>query len=163
MWECRQCQCCQCGSVASGQCCQLAGRGGGRAGARHSRGGGCRVAPPRWRLSMWRRGARRKRCRRWRNGCDPRAAATRKMRVVPVRRVRRPRPEGGRSKLRPSQGGALLFVPIVFGLRAEHPAAFLGGAFVMENMRKPDDMVLNPLLRKTQMLCDILRRPCRIL
>ena len=31
--------------------------------------------------------------RRWRNGCDPRAAATRKMRVVPVRRVWRPRPK----------------------------------------------------------------------
>ena len=85
------------------------------------------------------------------------------MRVVPVRRVRGPRPEGGRSKLRPSQGGALLFVPIVFGLRAEHPAAFLGRTFVMEYMRKLGDMVLNPLLRKTQMLCDILRRPCRTL
>ncbi len=104
--------------------------------------------------------------KRWHSSCDPRAAVTRKMRVVPVRRVRRPRPTGGGGGSRgrsPSRGGALLFVPIVFGLRTEDPTAFLGGAFVMENMRKPDDMVLNPLLRKTQMLGDILRRPRRIL
>ncbi len=101
--------------------------------------------------------------KRWHSSCDPRAAATRKMRVVPVRRVRRPRPEGGRSKLRPSQSGALLFVPIVFGLRAEHPAAFLGRPFVMEDMRKLDDMILYPLLRKSQVFSGLFRRPCRIL
>ena len=103
--------------------------------------------------------------KRWHSSCDPRAAVTRKM-LVPVRRVRRPRPTGGGGGSRgrsPARGGALLFAPIVFGLRTEHPAAFLGGAFVMENMRKPGDMVLNPLLRKTQMLGDILRCPCRIL
>ena len=32
---------------------------------------------------------------------------------------------------------ALLFVPIVFGLWTEDPAAFFGGAFVMEAKRDP--------------------------
>ena len=89
MWECCQCQ-----------CCQLSVRRWSHGSATLPRAG-CRVAPPRWRLSMWRRGARRKRCRRWRNGCDPRAAATRKMRVVPVRRVRRPRPTKHPRQARP--------------------------------------------------------------
>ena len=34
-------------------------------------------------------------------------------------------------------GGALLSAPIVFGLRAEDPAAFLGRAFVMEAKLNP--------------------------